>query len=377
MGRSAVGEEIGACGARRQRSARFLGGLSAAWMVAAACLFCPEEKVLADRVVLVAGGGGGVPPVGALDVALKEPFGCEFDPAGGLWIVEMVSGNRLLAVDRAGKVSHVAGRLEPGFFGDGGPALEAQFNGPHNIAVLSATSVLVADTWNGKVREVDAAKGTVRSLPGYGVALERAKGNGPYCITLDDSKKRLFIADLKQVWGLDLETGALKLVAGNGKRGIPADGGLAVEEPLQDPRAVAPDHAGNVYILERGGNALRVVDPQGRIRTVVNASGKAGAQGDGGPAIEAQMNGPKHLCVDRDNSVLIADAENHLVRRYVPVTGRMERVAGTGEKGAAGIGGAPERCQLARPHGVSVHPVSGEIYITDSYNQRVLRIQRD
>jgi hypothetical protein len=74
--------------------------------------------------------------------------------------------------------------------------------------------------------------------------------------------------------------------------------------------------------------------------------------------------------------VLIADAENHLVRRYVPATGRIERVAGTGEKGAEGVGGDPLKCKLNRPHGVTVHPQTGEIYITDSANDRVLKITR-
>ena len=90
------------------------------------------------------------------------------------------------------------------------------------------------------------------------------------------------------------------------------------------------------------------MDKEGKIRTVVNASGKAGGTGDGGPALEALMNGHKHLCVDRDNSVIIADAESNLVRRYVPSTGRIERVAGTGQKGSDGVDGAPEKCGLAR-----------------------------
>lgn len=110
---------------------------------------------------------------------------------------------------------------------------------------------------------------------------------------------------------------------------------------------------------------------------MVNASGAVGSDGDGGPALDAKMNGPKHLCVDRDNSVIVADAENNLVRRYVPTTGRMERVAGSGKRGSAGVGGAPELCGLARPHGVAIHPKSGELYITDSYNDRVLRIVKE
>ncbi|MBM3891753.1 MAG: hypothetical protein FJ388_21775, partial [Verrucomicrobia bacterium] len=95
---------------------------------------------------------------------------------------------------------------------------------------------------------------------------------------------------------------------------------------------------------------------------------------DGGPALAATMNGPKHLCVDKDDNVIIADAENNVIRKYLPKEGRIIRVAGTGKKGAAGVGGDPLQCELARPHGVTVHPQTGELYITDTYNNRVLKI---
>jgi streptogramin lyase len=85
------------------------------------------------------------------------------------------------------------------------------------------------------------------------------------------------------------------------------------------------------------------------------------------------MNGPKHLCMDRDGGVLIADAENHIVRKYTPAAGRIVRIAGCGRKGTAGVGGPPLDAELNRPHGVCVGP-DGSIYIADSYNDRVLRI---
>jgi hypothetical protein len=157
----------------------------------------------------------------------------------------------------------VAGIPKAGFAGDGGPALSAQFNGPHNLAVIPGGRVLIGDTWNGRVRELDVAKATVRTLPGFEVAEPIAKRSGPYCVTLDDSCTQLYIADLTQVWALNLNTSQMHRVAGNGKKGVPQDGSVAVDSPLVDPRAVAPDHAGNVYILERGGNALRVVDKNG------------------------------------------------------------------------------------------------------------------
>lgn len=332
--------------------------------------------VHADQIVLVAGGDQDAMGIPAVDAKLKEPFGTAFDSGGHLWIVEMVSGNRLLEVDGGGVIQHVAGQLTPGDSGDGGPALRAQFNGPHNLAILPDDKVLIGDTWNGRVRVVDVKAGIVSALEGWQAPAGKAKGNGPYCISLTPDGKKLLIANLLQVHELDLATHTSKVVAGNGKKGRPEDGAVAVEAPLVDPRAVAADAQGNIYILERSGNALRVVDKTGHIRTVVNASGKKGGEGDGGPALEATMNGPKHLCVDKDDTVLIADAEAHLVRRYVPATGKIERVAGTGKQGSAGVGGDPKQCQLSRPHGVTIHPVTGDLYITDSYNNRVLKIIR-
>jgi sugar lactone lactonase YvrE len=329
----------------------------------------------AERIVLVAGGDTDRTGIAATEARLREPFGAEFDAAGNLFIVEMASGNRLLKVDARGTLTHVAGQLAPGDSGDGGAALAAQFNGPHNLAVLPGGDVLLSDTWNGRVRRVNLAAGpaTVTTLPGFNVPAARARAAGPYCITLDPAGTQLLVADLTRVHAIDVQTGAARVLAGNGTKGRPADGSVATEAPLSDPRAAALDRQGNLYILERNAHALRVVGRDGKIRTVVNASGQKGATGDGGDALAATMNGPKHLCIDRDDTVLIADAENNLIRRYVPATGKILRVAGTGKKGAAGLGGPPEQCELNRPHGVTVHR-DGTLYITDSYNNRVLKI---
>lgn len=308
------------------------------------------------------------------DDGLKEPFGTEFDRSGAMYVIEMAEGNRLLKIDDQGKASHVAGKLKGGYSGDGGPPLEAQFNGPHNLAVLPDGNVLIGDTWNGAVRKIDWPANRVSTLPGFQVPAAQGKGSGPYCVTLDFQGEKLYIANLQQIHVVELSTGKTSVVAGNGKKGIPTDGSNATEGPLVDPRAVAPDRHGNLYILERSGNALRVVDRDGKIRTVVNASGKKGAEGDGGPALAAAMNGPKHLCIDQDDSVIIADAENNLIRRYSPKTGAMERIAGTGKYGKGKVGGDPQACDLARPHGVTIHPKTGELFITDSYNNRVLKV---
>jgi hypothetical protein len=134
------------------------------------------------------------------------------------------------------------------------------------------------------------------------------------------------------------------------------------------------DGGGDVRVPERAGNALRVVDARGKVRTAAG-TGEKGSSGDGGPAWEATFNGPKRLGVDRGGSVLIADTENHTVGRYLPEEGKVARVAGTGRKGKGGPGGDPLKAELSQPHGVYVDP-SGVLYIADSGNDRVLKLER-
>ena len=356
-------------------------------MLAVGLLGClaVSPAAFAGNVVLVAGGGQAASGQPATACKLNTPFGAEFDRAGNLFIVEMAGGERVLKVDLSGVLSVFAGTGEKGFSGDGGPALRALFNGMHNLAVAANGDIYLADTWNSRVRKIDAKTGVIstvvgtgqKSFSGDGGAATAAGFGNIYCASLDPQGKRLFLADLdnRRIRAVDLKTGLVTTVAGNGQKGVPPDGAVAVEAPLVDPRAVAVDKQGNVYILERGGHALRVVDVLGKIRTVVNVSGNKGSSGDGGDARQATLNGPKHLCIDREGNVMIADTDNHVIRKYFPREGKIVLVAGTGKKGAAGIGGPPEKVELNQPHGVYVD-LSGKLYITDSYNHRILRIDR-
>jgi hypothetical protein len=116
-----------------------------------------------------------------------------------------------------------------------------------------------------------------------------------------------------------------------------------------------------------------VIDAAGRIRTVAG-DGTPGFTGDGGPALEARLNGPKHIAVDAAGGVLITDTENHVIRRYSPADGTIRLVVGTGERGSSGLGGPPEGLALDRPHGAFPHPRTGDLYVSDSENHRVVRI---
>lgn len=345
-------------------------------------LLSPPRSAAAagERVILVAGGGDAVDGP-ATQAKLNGPFGVEFDRSGRTWIVEL-NGGRVLQIDKAGQLSVLAGDESKAFAGDGGPLAQAKFNGMHNLAIGPDGTVYLADTWNNRVRQVDPRTGVITTLAGTGEKgyggdggpAAQARFGGLYCASLDPKGENLYLADLdnRRIRKIDLRTRIVTTVAGNGTRGVPADGAVAAQAPLVDPRAVAVSPAGEVYVLERGGHALRVVSPDGKIRTVAG-TGVKGAAGDGGEARLAQLSGPKHLCLDRDGTVVIADTDNHLIRRYDPRTGQIVRVAGCGRKGTAGVGGPPAAVELNFPHGVTVHR-DGTLYIVDSGNNRILKL---
>jgi DNA-binding beta-propeller fold protein YncE len=303
-----------------------------------------------------------------------QPFGVDFDKDGKAYFIEMNGGDRLRMLNTEGKPVTLAGTGKKGNSGDGADdPLKAEFNGMHNLAIAPDGKFFLADSFNNTIRIYDPAIKKLTAFAGTG-----KKGNGgddgpaakaefstTICIALTADGKTLYVADIgnKRVRAIDVKTGIVSNFAGNGKAGVPKDGEPAKEQPLVDPRAVSVDAKGNVYILERGGNALRVVGVDGKIKTVAG-TGMAGNGGNGGPALQAKLKGPKFISIDRDGSVLIADTENH------------ELVAGSGTKGK-GVDPDPKKLEMNRPHGIVVHPKTGELFICDSDNNRILKIIRD
>jgi len=304
---------------------------------------------------------------------LKSPFGVDFDAQGNMFIVEL-EGGRVHKLDRAGNFSTIAGNGTKGYAGDGGPAKDAVFNGMHNIAVTPEGDIYISDSWNHCIRKIDGESGIITTFAGTGTAgfsgdggqASKATFDFLMCISLNPSNNKIHLADLKnrRIRAIDLKTNVVTTVAGNGEKGVPVDGALATESPLVDPRAVAADSQGNVYILERGGHALRVVDQQGRIRTVAG-TGKGGAAV--GPALSAQLNSPKHLAVDGDDNVIIADDQNKRICLYDPQSRQLTSILGSGAEN-------PQR-RLFHPHGVCVHE-SGALLVVDTGHHRILKLQR-
>ena len=250
---------------------------------------------------------------------LDSPFGVDFDKQGDMYIVEL-SGGRVHKLDAAGTFTTIAGDGSEDYSGDNGPAEDATFNGMHNVAVTPSGDLYIADSWNHCIRKIDGETGIITTFagtgdPGFGGdggPASEAEFDFLMCVSLNATNDKLYLADLKnrRIRMVDLETSLVTTIAGNGQRGIPADGTLATESPLVDPRAVAVDSQNNVYILERSGHALRMVTTDGEIHTVAGTGQAGGADGD---ALTAQLNSPKHLAIDLEDHVIIADDQNRRI----------------------------------------------------------------
>ena len=174
---------------------------------------------------------------------------------------------------------------------------------------------------------------------------------------------------------MDPTSGVIRTLAGTGERGSTPDGARFADSPLNGPRTLDFDRAGNLWLALREGNQVFKLDLAAGTIHHVAGTGAKGFTGHGGPAKEATLSGPKGISVAPDGNVYLADTESHSIRMIDLKTGQLELITGTGAK-ADGPDGDPLRCGLARPHGVFVD-ADGALYIGDSENHRLRVIRRE
>ena len=304
--------------------------------------------------------------VAATEARLFRPSSSAFDSSGNLYVSEEAN-HRVRKIDTAGVITTIAGTGEQGYAGDGGPATQAEFDGPGGIGVNWLGEVFVADRGNDVVRKIDVTGRitTVRTnRPLFnpdGLALDLF-GN----VVVAERHVRNHL-----VRRID-HAGNVTVVAGvAGQRGGFNGDGSAREARLYHPRSVAADASGNVYVADWFNNRVRKIDPAGTIVTIAG-TGKRGYSGDGGPAVDAQLSGPSGVLVDSAGNVYISDAGNYRVRK-VDSSGTIETVAGTGEPGSLGNGGLAAEASLRYPRGLAMD-ASGSLFIADSGNHTVRRV---
>ena len=235
-------------------------------------------------------------------------------------------------------------------------------------SALSLVVFCVAAQSPGTISTIAGGAGS--AFTGDGAAAVGALLGGPRGLALDASGALHFADSSNQRTRVIFTDGIIRTSAGNGAVGSAGDGGAAVNASLSYPYGVAVAASGAIIVADTNNNRVRVVAPGGTIRTLAG-TGTPQYSGDGGPATSAMLRSPNSVACDVDGSgsVLIADTNNHRIRR-VDALGVIVTVVGTGAAGLSGDGGAAVNATLRYPAAIAFDSV-GNLLVADTENHRI------
>ena len=266
--------------------------------------------------------------------------------------------------------------------GDGGLARRAKLNFPSAIAVDRAGNLYIADTMNHRVRRVDAATGVITTFAGNGQPRYSGDGGPAVLAALNDptgivvNDEALYIADQSnnRVRRVQLSTGIITTIAGDGTPAYSGDGASAAQASLSGPSGVALTEEGRLYVADTFNSRIRIVDGvTGEIATAAGDGGLYRYQGPGEPS-SPSLSRPTAIAIGHDGTVYMTDSDSHLIRRWHPQSNIITRLTGTGVARFDGDGGDALASSLNYPFGVAVD-VTGAIYIADTFNHRIRAIR--
>jgi sugar lactone lactonase YvrE len=334
----------------------------------------------AGTLITIAGGyiGDSGP---AAQARINNPHRVAVDSAGNIYVVDTYNQRIRKILASGGTITTVAGNGISAFAGDEGPALAASLNEAKGLAIDRDGNILIADTFNQRIRKV--AGGAISTIAGTGdlgmgsyngdnIQATSATLNMPYGVTVAETGE-IYIADSKnnRIRMID-GTGTIHTLAGGSTASYGGDGGPAAAAYLNMPTDVVLDNAGNIYIADTGNNRIRkILASNGKIATIAG-NGTAGYSGDGEPATAASLNGPYGVAVDGEGNVYIADTYNNAVRKIDEATGNISTVAGS-YYGFAGDGGPASAAALRWPTGVALDSAEN-LYIADQFNDCIRKV---
>ncbi len=278
-------------------------------------------------------------------------------------------------------ISTIAGTGTCGFSGDDGPGTEARIQRPTAVAVDSTGVVYIADEANNRVRMVtpdgiiSTFMGTLSTQPQEGerYAFEANVSNAYGIATDNEDNLYVLSRGHSKVFKIGPD-GLVRRIVGTGTAGFSGDGGPARDAQINFSNHLVADERGNLFIADTGNNRVRKVTADGTITTIVG-TGARGFSGDGGPAIDAEIDVPAAIAIDKGGSLYIADFRNHRIRKVTP-DGIITTIAGNGEPAFNGDDKPALESQFGEPCGVDVDD-EGNVYIGDQINLRVRVVTPD
>lgn len=266
----------------------------------------------------VAGYGGD--GSSARSAQISAPAGLALDENGNLYIAD-AGNNRIRMVDASGNISTVAGTGTAGYNGDGMPATSAQLNGPRSVAVDTAGNLYIADAGNNRVRKINTsgiistAAGT--GTPGYngdGISAVTAQLNFPAALVILPASNALVISDYNnyRLRAIDPLTQTIVTFAGTGSLGAISPYILAANTTLNGISALATDGV-NLYLAGSGNGFIYKINTAGTLIPVAG-NGQAGFNGDGGAPLQTSLNAPAGIAVTPTGMIYIADRNNNRIR---------------------------------------------------------------
>lgn len=280
--------------------------------------------------------------------------------------VYVTDGWRVWRVAPTGAVTLFAGTGVLGYSGDGGPATQAMIYLAQRIAVDADGTVYLADTGNDRVRAIDA-NGIIRTV---------AQISRPGFL-LPDGSGNLYVAGssntpLLSIYKVNIQQQSVAIFAGQPSYGpYGGDGGPATQAKLAGPRGMARDALGNLFFIDGTGVRIRVVMTDGTIHSVAGC----GCGEDGDPVSWLSRTRAFGVARDAAGNLYFSDQTTHQVRRISP-NGTQTIVAGNGESGFGGDGGPASAARLSWPAGVAVD-AAGSVYIADQENNRIRKVTPD
>lgn len=340
------------------------------------------RRIATDGTISTVGGTGtfgfGGEASEATGATLGDPFHVTLDSMGRLYISDTFH-NSVRRVDLDGTITTVAGTGIAGYSGDNGPATSAQLNTPNGIRIDAQGRLVIADTYNHRIRRVDAS-GVITTIAGTGTAGNSVDGlaatstrlSNPNDIAIDATGRVLIADTYNSVVKRIKSDNTIETVAGTGASGYDGENLAATASRLAFPYNIEVDQNDLLLISDTANQRIRRVEANNTLVTIAG-NGTNGAGAAGLAPLATALDGPQAVHVDSTGRVLFLDGQNHVLRR-IEANNTLSVVTGTvGTLGARGDGGPASAARINNAHGFTIDP-QDRIYIADTNNERIRRI---